>query len=163
MNNFSTENFTFIDFREMDETMSRKVWECRNFPEIRKWMVNTELIPYDSHAKFVESLKYKTDTLYFSVLHEGKFIGSVNIHIGFDGEAERGIYIHPDFWGRKYAKRICSEFYQYVKTQLGIKNIITKVLKGNISSNSLEKSLHAKKVGEDDAFFYYRCSLSCDR
>lgn len=159
MGSFKTENFTFIDFTEMDEAMSRKVWECRNLSEIRKWMVNSEFIPYDSHAGFVESLKHKTDALYFSVLHDGKFIGSVNIHMNLSGEAERGIYIHPDYWGKKYAKKMCSEFYSYVRKKFGITHITTKVLKENIGSNSLESSLNAMVVGEDERFYYYSCEL----
>lgn len=159
MSSFSTDNFTFVDFKEMDETMSRKVWECRNLTEIRKWMVNPEFIPYDFHTKFIESLRYKSNALYFSVLHGGAFIGSVNIHMNGCGEAERGIYIHPDYWGNKYAKRICSEFYQYIRKELGITHITTKVLKENFGSNSLESSLKANRIGDDDKFYYYSCEL----
>lgn len=159
MGSFKTENFTFIDFTEMDEGMSKQVWECRNLPSIRKWMVSPEFIPYDSHVEFIESLKHKADALYFSILHEREFIGSLNIHMRIDGEAERGIYIHPNFWGKKLAKRICSEFYTYIRDNLGIKHITTKVLKGNLSSNSLESSLRANRIGEDDRFYYYRCEL----
>lgn len=159
MSSFKTQNFTFIDFKEMDEDMSKQVWKCRNLPEIRKWMVNPEFIPYDSHARFVESLKHKTDALYFSVLHEGNFIGSVNIHMNGSGEAERGIYIHPDYWGNKYAKKICSEFYSYARKSFAITHITTKVLKENIGSNSLESSLNAVMVAENDRFYYYRCEL----
>lgn len=160
MSSFRTDNFTFIDFKEMDGDMSKQVWECRNLPEIRKWMVNPDLIPYDCHTEFVESLKHKTDTLYFSVLHEGDFIGSVNIHMSGDGEAERGIYIHSNHWGNKFAKKICSEFYSYVGKNFGITHITTKVLKENIGSNSLEGSLNAKRIGEDERFYYYRCDLN---
>lgn len=159
MRSFSTDSFTFIDFTEMDESMSQKVWECRNFPEIRKWMVNPDPIPFESHKKFVEALKMKSDSFYYSVVQEGVFIGSVNIHIEGDGKSERGIYIHPNYWGRKLAKKICDEFYPYVMKEFGLKEIITKVLKDNIGSNALEHSLGALKIKEDNRFNYYNCSL----
>lgn len=155
MSSFSTESFSFIDFKDMDESISKQVWECRNLPEVRKWMVNKAPIPYDSHLRFVESLHQNPKALYFCVLHDGVFIGSVNIHTGVNGSAERGIYIHPDYWGNKFAKRICNEFYPYIIKNLGIKEVTTKVLKQNIGSNALEHSLDAVKVDEDDEFFYY--------
>lgn len=71
MRSFSTDNFQFVDFREMDEAMSRKVWECRNLPEIRKYMVNHDFITWDSHRSFINLLKSMYKQLYFSVLMGG--------------------------------------------------------------------------------------------
>lgn len=155
MGSFSTASFTFIDYTEMDESMSKKVWECRNLPEIRKWMVNQEPIPYDSHRNFIDTLAKRTDSKYYSVLYDGTFIGSVNIHINENGSAERGIYLHPKYWGKKLAKKICMEFYPYVIKAWEIREITTKVLKENVGSNALEDALGALKVAEDDSFFYY--------
>lgn len=155
MGSFSTENFKFVDFTEMDETMSRQVWGCRNLPEIRKWMVNKAPIPYDSHVKFVDSLRRSSDSIYFCIFQEDSFIGSVNIHIEDDYRAERGIYIHPDYWGKGLAKKVCGEFYPYVTKELGIREITTKVLKENAGSNGLEHSLGAIKISEDERFFHY--------
>lgn len=165
MGSFKTENFTFIDFTEMDEGMSKQVWECRNLPEVRKWMVNKEPIPYDSHLMFVESLDKNPKALYFCVLYDESFIGSVNIHKEDNGSAERGIYIHPNYWGKKFARRICGEFYPYIIKELGISEITTKVLKDNLGSNSLENSLGASQAGEDDEFFYYsyKTTNDCDK
>ncbi len=155
MRSFSTDNFTFIDFTEMDDSMSRKVWECRNLPEIRKWMVNQDPIPYDSHVKFVESLKGRSDSIYFYVFQEDSFIGSINLHFEDVNTAERGIYIHPNYWGKKLAKKICYEFYPLIMKEFGLKEITTKVLKENVGSNALEYSIGSIKVAEDDKFNYY--------
>ena len=160
MNSFSTKNFQFVDYREMDESMSRKVWECRNLPEIRKWMVNPEPIPYTSHIHFVNELRSKVNTKYYAILHDGVFVGSINLHIEEDGSAERGIYIHPGYWGNGLAKGVCREFYSYVLNNMGISSIITKVLKDNAGSNSLERSLGAIESSEDKRFVYYNCDLS---
>lgn len=159
MSSFSTDSFQFIDFKDMDSSMSMQIWTCRNLPEIRKWMTNSSPITFSSHKAFVASLKYDNNSLYFSVLSGGVFVGSINLHLNANGIAERGIYIHPKFWGNKLAIRICKEFYKYSRDNLGIESIITKVLKGNISSNSLEQSLGAKMTQEDNYYFYYRCNL----
>lgn len=71
MRSFTTDNFIFIDFTEMDDSMSQKVWECRNRPEIRKWMVNKEPISFESHQKFLNTLKNTNKSLYYSILWGG--------------------------------------------------------------------------------------------
>ena len=159
MGSFETDNLTFLDYREMDEDMSVKVWECRNLPEIRKWMVNQDIIPYENHLRFIKGLKEKKNVSYYVVLWNGEFIGSVNIHIEGKGIAERGIYVHPDYWGKGIAKKICGALYAYLHKNKGISTIITKVLKGNVSSNSLERSLGASEMSEDDRFVYYACDI----
>lgn len=159
MKSFTTDSFEFIDFTEMDDTLIRQVWECRNLPEVRKWMVNPEYIPYESHLQFIRSLNSKGDTKYYAANLNGDLIGSVNVHIGNDGSAERGIYIHPEYWGKGLAKKICREFYSYLRSNMGINAITTKVLKENIGSNSLERSLGASKISEDESLNYYYCDI----
>lgn len=159
MSSFTTENFTFLDFIEMDEGMSRKVWACRNHPEIRKWMVNQEMIPLENHIKFINGLKNNGNSRYYAVVQDRNFVGSVNIHIEREGTAERGIYIHPEYWGKGLAKKICKDFYSYLRRNEGINTINTKVLKDNVGSNALEYSLGASKSYEDEGLNYYNCDL----
>lgn len=160
MNSFSTDSFKFIDFTEMNGTLTRKVWECRNLPEIRKWMVNPDFIPYENHVRFIKGLKEKSNVAYYVVLWNGEFIGSVNIHIEGKGVAERGIYVHPDYWGKGFAKKICRALYAYLSKNKGINTIVTKVLKSNVSSKSLERSLGASEMSEDRRFVFYACDIS---
>lgn len=159
MSGFNTESFEFIDFVDMTLEMSTKIWECRNLPQIRQWMVTQDPIPYQNHAKFILNLSKDRKRKYYSVLENGDFVGSVNIQYLNSETAERGIYIAPDYWGKKYAKRICKEFYIFIRDNLKIKIITTKVFKANIASNSLEISLGARKIAEDTEFNYYQCNL----
>lgn len=88
-------------------------------------------------------------------------MGSVNIHFEEkSNSAERGLYIHPFYWGKGLAKKICKELYIYLRDNIGLTHVTTKVLKENISSNCLEHSLNAKLVKEDDVFYYYDCQLT---
>lgn len=161
MRSFTTDIFKYIDYTEMDEDMSRLVWECRNLPEIRKYMVNQDIIPFDSHCKFVNNLQCKDNILYYSVLNRGGvFVGSINLHFDDAQSAERGIYLNPAHQGQGLSKQICKDCYKYFRDNHGLRFITTKVLKENISSNALERSLGAVKVAEDERFFYYRCDLS---
>ncbi len=164
MKSFKTENFTFIDFAEMDEDMSNKVWKCRNLPEIRKWMDNASPILLQDHLRFVESLKQEGNKKYFCIIYKGSFAGSINIHYKGQDSVERGIYLHPDFFGQNLAYKISMEFYSYIHKNTGIRYILTKVLKTNIRSNKLQTTLYAEKKDEDDLYNYYRLDLSklCD-
>lgn len=90
----------------------------------------------------------------------GVFIGSINLHFNDAITAERGIYINPAFQGKGLSKQICKDFYIHFRDNHGLHFITTKVLKDNVSSNALERSLGAEKVKEDDRFFYYKCDLS---
>ncbi len=159
MKSFSTDRFTYIDYTEMGDVLSRQIWECRNLPEIRKYMVNKDIIPFDSHCKFVKSLQSDRNTLYYCVLSNGVFVGSLNLHFNDSQSAERGIYLNPAFQGEGLSKLICKDFYTYFRDNHGVRLITTKVLKDNVSSNALEYSLGAIKTDEDDMFYYYKCDL----
>lgn len=143
----------------MDDTMSRKVWECRNLPDIRKNMVNPDYIPLQSHLNFVEGLKSKNDAIYYVVLINYEFVGSINLHIENLDTAERGIYLHPEFQGKGLAKMICNDFYRHCRQSNGIRFITTRVLKSNDASNALEHALGASKIKENDSYNFYRLEI----
>lgn len=159
MKSFNTDSFLFIDYTEMDEAMSRRVWECRNLPEIRKWMVNDSVIPASGHSAFVKSLDNSDKKRYFCILSGETFIGSINLTFTSGQEAERGLYLHPDFIGKGYAKRICREFYRYFRDNNGLTAITTKVKRTNVPSLMLERSLGALLEGEDAEFAYFTLRL----
>lgn len=92
--------------------------------------------------------------------YRGVFVGSINLHFDDSSTAERGIYLNPVYQGKGLSKHICKDFYKYFRDNHGLRFITTKVLKNNVSSNSLERSLGAERVKEDDKFFYYKCDLS---
>lgn len=160
MKSFTTDKFTYIDYTEMDDAMSRKVWECRNLPEIRKYMVNQIIIPFESHCIFVKKLRHNDNVLYYNVLSGGVIVGSINLHFNESDSAERGIYLDPSYQGKGLSKQICKDFYKHFRDNHGLRFITTKVLKDNVSSNALERSLGAEQVSEDDRFFYYKCDLN---
>lgn len=162
MKSFETDNFIFVDFTEMDEAMSAKVWECRNHPLVRKNMVNSNLITLEEHNNFLNYLKNNDNKKYYYVTGKkegGNFIGSINIIYESQNTVERGIYLHPDYFGRGISKKLTIEFYNYLHSNLGISTIKTKVKKNNIPSNKLDKSLGAEIIGEDEEYLYWSVKL----
>jgi len=71
MKSFSTDNFTFVDYTEMNDMLVKEVWETRNHPEVRKYMNDTEHIPFSDHINFINKLRCRRNVQYFSVLQVG--------------------------------------------------------------------------------------------
>ncbi len=159
MRSFSTQSFDFIDFADMNEKTSKIVWQCRNLPEIRRWMVNQDPILWLNHSRFLEHRKNDSSNVHFCIMQVSEFVGSINYQVIDENTVERGIYINPKFWGKNIALKVCREFYEVLNHNMNVKLVCTKVFKDNIASNKLEISLGAGKVREDEQFNYYSLSL----
>ena len=159
MNGFVTHNYRFINYKELNEEDSRLVWKLRNEPGVTQWMVNDSFIPWESHRRFVESLKTDKDRDYFIIRDvEDRLIGSVNILRFEEGLVERGIYINPVYWNKGHAGKSMMEFYAYLKTQ-GIKGIITKVKINNLASIALEEKLKSRLTDIKEGYNFYFLEL----
>lgn len=139
---------------------SEEIWRIRNNCAVRKWMVNTDIIPFESHKQFVEFLKQRADKDYFLIKNErGDIIGSVNIDYPEDNVSERGLFINPLFHKKGHASRSMKEFYTHAHNNWGIKKIKTKVKKDNEASNSLEMKLGAFQIEEENGYNVYMLNL----
>lgn len=78
--NFNTKSFHFVNYVNMTEGQSYAIWEGRNHPDVRKWMDNPEPFTWESHLRYVESLKTKDDRSYWAVIHKEELIGSMCIN-----------------------------------------------------------------------------------
>lgn len=89
--------YTFQNFTTLSEDQIRKVWEWRNHPDVRKYMYNTEEIPYDDHVHFIKRLEERNDVLYWIAYFNNDPIGVINltsIDMG-SSRAELGYYMIP--------------------------------------------------------------------
>ncbi|MDE6490112.1 MAG: GNAT family N-acetyltransferase [Muribaculaceae bacterium] len=140
--NMTVGSYTLVDYASMPPTLSRQVWEARNMPQIRCRMVNDPEIPWEDHERFVASLKGRSDAVYYAVLRDGEFIGSVNLHYSPSGEVERGIYLHPGHIGQGHSTSMLRPLYDKLRRE-GIHAVITRVKTDNLASNLLERRLGA--------------------
>ena len=67
---FKTEHFRFVNYALLTENESRAVWEARNHPDIRKWMVNDIPISWGNHQLFINGLNKSSDRVYYAVWHD---------------------------------------------------------------------------------------------
>lgn len=70
-NIISTEQFRFVNYTLLSETDSKKILEMRNLPTISCWMENCNIISWDGHNTFVQSLRNLNDKVYYGVYWGG--------------------------------------------------------------------------------------------
>lgn len=95
---YEVSKYSFQNFTTLSENQILKVWEWRNHPDIRKYMYNTEEIPYDCHVLFIKRLKERCDVLYWIAYFNNEPIGVINL-TSIDEEssrAELGYYMIPE-------------------------------------------------------------------
>lgn len=151
--------YRFVNYVNLSEHEKALVWSMRNLPEIRKWMTHSELINWDSHVQFLNSLSKRVDLCHYLVYYCTHVVGAVNYTLLGDGVVERGIYINPTCQGKGHAKNILNIFYSYLKEKLNICVVKTRVLKENLASIALEESIGAQLVDQDAEYFYFSLIL----
>ena len=168
---FRTENFLFKNYTELTEVESRKIWEGRNHPAIRKWMTNPEPFTWESHQGYVEGLKKKDDRSYWAVIHDNAIIGSMCLNpIGkypppkkycTDNQiiinavwAETGMFLLPEFIGKGLGTSMKKEFIDYILANTNIEVLLLKTQRENIRTIKLNQSLGYQIFNEDEAYVY---------
>lgn len=108
-------NIVFQNFINLDEADLIEILDWRNHPDINDKMVNSDVIPIESHLSFVSGLKSNTKATYWRVLRKDKPCGVINIHF-FPGNhkyAEWGMYLAPKFLGTGIGLEIGYEALKY--------------------------------------------------
>lgn len=96
--NYVVGKYTYQNFTTLTEEQIKQVWEWRNHPEIRRNMYNKDVIPFEHHIGYVNSLKTRDEAYYWLVFKKDKAIGVTSItSVDCKSEsAELGSYLKPD-------------------------------------------------------------------
>lgn len=155
---FETSHFRFVNYTQLSLDDSKKVWDARNNPEISKYMVNTDFIPWENHLAFIKGLNSCNDRVYYGVyvIQDNTMIGSQGVNpIGGDGTGESGLYLFPESQGKGYGKLMKQEFIHFLFEQ-GLLNTVTEKVKiDNVRNQQLNLRLGFKQVGTDGEFVYF--------
>lgn len=160
----TTVGYRFIPYPDCTTEDHARLLEERNAEDVRKFMINKEVITPERHAAFVKALRGRRDKQYYMVTdREGNLVGSVNLErIGSnDGRniLERGIFINADQRGKGHARRLLTELYDCLASSWRIDGITTRVMKDNRASLALEASLGAEAVGEEGDLILFSLPL----
>ena len=153
-----TEHFRFVNYTQLSLEDSKKIWNARNNPEISKYMVNTDFIPWENHLAFVKGLNTREDCIYYGVyvLADNTMIGSQGVNpIGVNGTGESGLYLFPEAQGKGYGKLMKNEFIQFLFAQKLLTVVTEKVKIDNLRNQQLNLKLGFKQTEEDGKFVYF--------
>lgn len=151
---FKALDLRIVNYTEMSLDESRKVWEVRNLPEIRKCMTQPEAFPFESHQRFVESLKGNPSKLYYAIFLGDDLVGSYDFNGIQDGDsAEHGLYINPMYNGKGYGTIIESVMDSYIRER-GVHRILAEVLRNNPQSYHYHLKVGYKVYREDEKYYY---------
>ena len=151
---FKALDLRIVNYTDMTLDESRKIWEVRNLPAIRKYMTQPEPFPFESHQSFVESLRNDTSKLYYAIFRDDELVGSYDF-IGIkDGDsAEHGLYINPVVYGKRYGTIIESVMDEYIRER-GVHRILAEVLKNNLPSYHYHLKVGYRVYQEDEKYYY---------
>lgn len=146
----------YYNYIDLPDDLSRKVWECRNLPEIRECMTNTQPFNYASHCKFIEKLKEDKTKLYLAWFFNNEFVASFNlVDIIAQKSADRGLFVNPLFQAKCIAKFIEKQVEYIARNNYSIDTLTAEVLKNNNKSFRYHISNGYKIIMEDQKYYYF--------
>ena len=138
-----------VNYTELSEQESRQVWETRNLPDIRKWMFNSQPFLWEEHSQFVAGLSQRKDKLYMAFFDGNRPVASYDLTGIHDGQAECGLYVHPDYEGRGIASMI-EERMEQTAQEKGIRLLTSRVLNNNTASLTFFARNGYARTGEEN-------------
>jgi UDP-4-amino-4,6-dideoxy-N-acetyl-beta-L-altrosamine N-acetyltransferase len=153
--------YSFKDICILEDIEKKMVWEWRNHISIRQMMYNKNLINFDNHLKFIESLKKSNTKKYWLVKRRNLNVGALYLANIQKNRGELGFYLAPEFH-----KILSVEFYYYSLNYLfesfGVTKLYGFTLVQNTSANSLNdlfgfsKHLVDKEINGVIEKYYFR-------
>lgn len=146
--------YEVVKYQDMTMAQSKEVWLCRNNESIRKWMACPDPFSFESHCSFVSGLIDNRTKLYYSFFDGDKFVGSYDFIGIADGiEAERGLFVNPEYQGRHIASMM-ETFMDGEIVKRGVKRLVSEVL--IINRPSFQYHIRAGyHVVDNDSRYYY--------
>lgn len=91
--------YTFTNYICLSDVQVRQILEWRNHEAVRRWMYNSDIISYESHINYVQSLCKREDVYYWLVSYHGESMGVVSLTSAdfIKTTGELGYYMRPDY------------------------------------------------------------------
>lgn len=140
----------FKNYKLMNDEEIKMVHEWRNSDRIRFKMINQDIIPFESHVKWVNNLKNRNDVEYYIVNIDGKYIGSVYFtDIDFVKQcAEWGYYVNDE--GVGYGALLQFLLIEHFFEDYKFKTLYCRVLENNMNVYNNHKKNYG--FSDDDKY-----------
>lgn len=150
--------YDVINYVDCTQEQLLEVLSLRNQYDVRKWMVNQEVIPEGNHFRFVESLKEDGNRLYFAIYRNGLLVGTYNLTKVEEGVWERGIVANTKTQGTGETTRWERQILAGIPNH-GVKTVTAKVKLDNIRSIKYHEKIGYQEQSRDDEYIYYVLQL----
>lgn len=117
------------NFVELDEPDLKTVWEWRNHDNVRSRMFGSDLIPWESHLRFVKSLKNDQGSVYWKAEDLG--VISLKDLDPKNRSAYLGIYKNPENSEKGAAIRLMRALMEKAFDEFGLHTLKLEVLFDN--------------------------------
>lgn len=145
------DDIKFKDILEADENLKEKIRQWRNKEDIRKFMINQEIISEDEHKKWLEKLKEDDRIKFWIVYFKELPIGIVNLQ-NIDHKnltSEWGFHIgEQSYRGIGLSKKILYKLLQIFFNEMKFNILYTKVLSCNKTAINLYKKYRFREKGD---------------
>jgi len=149
--------YDIINYVDCTHEQILEILNLRNLYDVRKWMVNPEIIPKENHFRFVESLKNNPNRLYYAIYKDGFLLGTYNLTKESECIWERGIIANPETQGKgdtvRWERQILSSLPQEIKA------VSAKVKQDNLRSIKYHEKLGYKEQSRDNEYIFYKLRL----
>lgn len=155
---FTTSKFKFVNFIELSKDAHKQIWQVRTSYEVRQFMFDKEVFPFENHLNFVERLKVDNTKLYYAIYDENNdFVGSISLHpINYSRRvADWGIYINPQYQGKGVSFEVADLFFDYIFSLDVLDKITAVVLDFNLRSIKFHERVGFKIEKECDGQMFF--------
>lgn len=148
--------FEFVRYQDLTDFDLSNVLLCRNHPEVRKWMLNSDVISKEDHLNFVEGLNSTPDRVYCAVFKKSKLIGCIYHHTITEKIFYVGHFINPKIISSGTGLYFEFIYLHYFFKFLGAKEIRAQVKTGNESMINIHRvcGFSERKVSFDGLIDY---------
>lgn len=111
---------------------------------------------YQTVADVEESIRNPKPNKYrFGIWDGDVMVGSNNLTIGEDGCAEIGYWVGSQYTGSKYASRALAPLMEFAFTTLGVREVFTRIVEGNIASRKTAEHAGLNYQGIEDGHWIH--------
>lgn len=133
-----------INFIDLSLEKKEMILSWRNHHDVKQWMYNTDDISLENHLGFIESLKNKTDKLYFLVEQEKEYIGVIDFTNITKYSCDFGLYSNIELKG--IGKILLENICNYAFDKLKLEILKAEVFKENEKAIYLYKKIKFKEI-----------------
>jgi UDP-4-amino-4,6-dideoxy-N-acetyl-beta-L-altrosamine N-acetyltransferase len=156
-----TGSYDFIDFTDINDADAKLIWMWRNNDSVRKWMYNSDLIPWESHLNFLDKLPSDKTKSFYLVRRRGKPIGVYSLVNIQNKSGEGGFYLAPELQESGLSVEFCYFTFDFLFNSTDVEKICGYALVENQNANSLNRLFGfsqaevSKNIDGEERLFYY--------